>query len=74
MRRGEEDGNGGDDGEGREGDEAEPVDHHRRELHAHSARPGREGAGRCSLAAAPYCTVSKHDSQDILIVSAKKRY
>ena len=37
MGRGEEDCDGGDDGERGEGDEAEPVDHHRREL-----RKGRE--------------------------------
>ena len=35
VRRGHEHSDGGDDGEGREGDEAEPVDHHRRELPVH---------------------------------------
>ena len=43
VRRREEDGDGGDDGERREGDEAEPVDHHRRELTHQSTTVGREG-------------------------------
>ena len=43
VRRREEDGDGGDDGERGEGDEAEPVDHHRGELtHAHAQKDGEE--------------------------------
>ena len=46
VRRREEDRDGGDDGERGEGDEAEPVDHHRGELRHAITMAGREGKGR----------------------------